>query len=40
MPGGLMPGELMPGGLIMVLGPFAPGPAPEVHAFAANGLAG
>ena len=30
----------LPGGLMMVLGPIAPGPAPQVYAFAANGLAG
>jgi len=28
------------GGLMLVLGPIAPGPAPQVYAFAANGLAG
>ena len=28
------------GGLIMVVGPIATGPAPQVYAFAANGLAG
>jgi hypothetical protein len=28
------------GGLIMVLGPIAKGPAPQIYAFAANGLAG
>ena len=30
----------LPGGLMMVLGPIVPGPAPQVYAFAANGLAG
>jgi siroheme synthase len=30
----------LPGGLMMVLGPIVPGPAPPVYAFAANGLAG
>jgi hypothetical protein len=30
----------LPGGLMMVLGPIDPGPAPQVYAFAANGLAG
>jgi hypothetical protein len=28
------------GGMMMVLGPIAPGPAPQIYAFAANGLAG
>lgn len=30
----------LPGGLIMVLGPIAAGPGPQVYAFGANGLAG
>jgi len=30
----------LPGGVMMVLGPIVPGPAPQVYAFAANGLAG
>lgn len=30
----------IPGGLMMVVGPIAIGPAPQVYAFAANGLAG
>jgi hypothetical protein len=36
---GLADGAIM-GGLMMVLGPIAAGPAPQVYAFAANGLAG
>jgi len=30
----------LPGGVMIVLGPIVPGPAPQVYAFAANGLAG
>jgi hypothetical protein len=30
----------LPDGLMLVLGPIGPGPAPQVYAFAANGLAG
>jgi hypothetical protein len=32
--------RLLPGGVMMVLGPIVRGPAPQVYAFAANGLAG
>jgi len=35
----LLDGVIM-GGLMLVLGPLVPGPAPQVYAFAANGLAG
>ena len=34
------PGGMTTGGVMMVLGPIAAGPAPQVYAFAANGLAG
>jgi hypothetical protein len=36
----LLPDGVMTGGLMLVLGPIAAGPAPQVYAFAASGLAG
>jgi hypothetical protein len=40
MPDGVMPDGVMPDGVMIVFGPIGPGPAPQLYAFAANGLAG
>ena len=34
------PDDVMPDSVMLVFGPIGPGPAPQVYAFAANGLAG
>jgi hypothetical protein len=36
----LLPNGAMPDGVMIVFGPIGPGPAPQLYAFAANGLAG